>query len=94
MTVSRVVDTRINSFFGSSNLVMFFFFLVVVVGFPVHNHAKRLCFGFCFVFGLWFGVCLVVVDVKASFQCCLLLLGDSLLISEAWLWTALQWLLI
>ena len=46
----------------------------------------RLCFGFCFLFGLWFGVCLVVVvDVMASFLCCLLLTGEGLLPYSTWL---------
>lgn len=48
----------------------FLFVLVVVVGFLCAQVFGRLLFGLCFLFGLWFGVCLVVVVVvDGSFLC-------------------------
>jgi hypothetical protein len=48
------------------------FFLVVVGLFCVHKPSGRLCYGFCFWFGLVFEICLVVVVVVEAFfqHCC------------------------
>ena len=49
----------------------------------MHNLAGWLCFGLVFVFGLWFGVCLVVVVVVgAVFSCWLWLVVDRLWMAE------------
>ena len=57
------------------------FFLIVVVGFLVHKWAGRLVFGLCFVFGLLFGVCLVVVVVVGAF----------FHVGCGWLWIGCGW---